>query len=107
MYIMYSIGWLYGQISKWFQNHSYIDRKESGKTKKKMPILTSSVEDDGVAIQEQICELKKECAKKNTDCDKIVRLLSLTLTARRENMFEATAATRVTDTIASLKFHHM
>lgn len=65
-----------------------------------MPILTSSVEqDDDVAIQEHICELKKECAKKNADRDKIIRLLSLTHTARRENMFENTAATRVTDTI--------
>ena len=72
-----------------------------------MPILTSSVEeDDGVAIQEQICELKKECAKKNTDHDNfhlpllLVEKTCLKLQQQQEQLTPLTIS-------ASLKFHHM
>ena len=93
---------MYGQISKWFQNHSYLDRRDSGCVqKKRIPVAdTSEQDDDEAAIQEHLRELGKECSRKKiTDQDKIVRLLSLTHAARREIMLKITAATRVSDTI--------
>lgn len=64
-----------------------------------MPVVETPEDDDDVAVHAHICELKKECLKKICDQDKIIRLLSLTHVARREEMLESTAATRVSDTI--------
>lgn len=70
------------------------------KVRKKIPVVEAPEEDDDVAVHEHICELKKECSRKKiSDQDKIIRLLSLTHVARREEMLESTAATRVSDTI--------
>ena len=54
-----------------------------------------------MAVQEHLSELKKESSRKKvSDRDKVVRLLSLTHTARQREMADCTAATRIPDTIA-------
>lgn len=57
--------------------------------------------EDDVAIQEHLAALQKESSRKKVlDRDKVVRLLSLTHTARQKEMMECTATSRISNTIA-------
>ena len=91
---------LYGQVVKWFQNHSYSE-KESVKKKK---IVASTTEDqssdDEAAVGAHLRELAKELKKKQSrDEDKISRLLSLTFSSRRANMMAHPANPRISTAI--------
>lgn len=68
---------LYGQVVRWFQNHSYSEKKlnDSGNSAKKRrtsaPVVTVSDEEDNEAIDSHLAELEKEVKKsreKSPDC---------------------------------------
>lgn len=75
---------MYGQVVKWFQNHSYQDKKQMSEKKKVSKKCNKSSEqsDDEEAVSTHIQELVKEANKKKYDQDKIARLLSLTYSTR-------------------------
>ena len=93
---------LYGQIVRWFQNHSHLDRKACGLVQVgKAKVATSSTspeesEDDDEAIQLHLRELAKEC-KKVLDHPKIARLLSLTYHFRCKEMMKKSSPQRIKD----------
>lgn len=94
---------LYGQIIRWFQNHS---EKSSSSKKGKRPSSSGSKsvaddDDDEEAVQYHLQELKKEASRKKGDSNKITRLLSLTFNFRRREALSLPAGTRVNTVIRS------
>ena len=85
---------------KWFQNHSYSEKKSSvSKVKKRKSLSKLEVQDssdDEDAIQSHLSELLKEVKKKQRNPDKTMRLLSLTYSSRRCEMLSNPANTRIT-----------
>lgn len=94
---------MYGQIVRWFQNHSYMERKSCGEksTKKKsLPIVMSVHDDeDEETVKCHLKELEREVKKKQMDDNKVSRLLSLTYASRRESILSHNATTRVAATL--------
>ena len=90
---------LYGQIIRWFQNHSYSSGDTKLPSKKKKSLPPCSDDDDNEAIQVHLKELEKEVKRKSPDEDKLARLLCLTFTGRRNTMLAQTANARVTSAI--------
>jgi len=81
------VGWPLWPNWKWFQNHSYLDRKASGQAQVKQKVVAKVLvsEDDDTAVQEHLSELVKESSKKQvSDKDKVVQLLSLTQHGKRK-----------------------
>lgn len=92
---------MYGQIGKWFQNHTHLDQKACSETKKavtKPNQNSDSSEDDSEAIQAHLKELQKGGHKKPADCEKASRLLSLMYKVCRREMMQKSAPTRVSET---------
>lgn len=59
---------MYGQVVKWFQNHSYMDKKSVCAPRKPPPSMPeNSDSDDEDAVQSHLSELVKELKKKNYD----------------------------------------
>ena len=87
---------------KWFQNHSYLNRKLCSDVKAKKttgntnstPGVSDSA-DDEEAVTLHLTELKKEVKKNRPDDSKLARLLSLTYTSRRNDLIAQTANARI------------
>jgi hypothetical protein len=90
---------LYGQVVKWFQNHSYNEKKCVNKRRRAAKVVDTYESDDDEAIQSHLSELQKELKKKKQDYDKIVRLLSLTFSCRKGDTLSRPANTRITSTL--------
>ena len=93
---------LYGQIVKWFQNHSYLDRKLCGDVNAKKPPSTcseSTVEipesDDEETVALHLNELKREVKNNRPDDNRLARLMSLTYTSRHSTMASTQANARL------------
>ena len=70
---------------KWFQNHSYSDKKTTSKKSGRKKSLSHSSEnpssDDDEAVEAHLSELTKEMKREKHDKDKVTRLLSLTFSS--------------------------
>ena len=101
---------LYGQIIKWFQNHTFIERKLLGevctKKKKKGDGSQSSGNstDDTESMEDHIRELQKEGRKVHADRDKLVRLQSDSYVLREQKMCDLASNTRPQETIKLYPF---
>lgn len=93
---------MYGQIGKWFQNHStHLDRKACGEMKKavtKPNQNSDSSEADSEAIQAHLKEIQKGSHKKPADREKASKLLSLAYKDRQREMMQKSAPTCVSET---------
>ena len=91
---------LYGQIVKWFQNHTHIERKLLGEAsnKKKGCGSQSSAGSTTEAMEQHVKELHKEGKKLHADGDKLVRECD-SYVLREQNMCDLTSNTRPQETI--------
>lgn len=85
---------------KWFQNHSYAEKKcieKPGKKRKSLSLNNSDTQtsEDEEAVEAHLSELKREFKKKQFDKNKVTRLLSFTFTFRREEILSKPGSTRV------------
>ena len=85
---------------KWFQNHSYMQRK-APKKQSSVSINTQD-SDDEEAVQSHFSELRKELNKKKQNDDKLTRLLSLTYGFRKKQMLSQPANTRITSALEEI-----
>ena len=91
---------LYGQVVKWFQNHSYNEQKQKKCVNKPAAkVMDAHESDDEEAVRSHLRELQKELKKKKQDYDKIARLLSLTYSCRKSDILSRPANTRITFTL--------
>lgn len=92
---------IYGQVVKWFQNHSYLDKKSSVCARKpcKSPLSKDHDDVDEDAVQSHLSELAKELKRKSYDDEKTARLLSLTFAARRSEMLSQPANSRISSAL--------
>lgn len=87
-------------MNKWFQNHSYNEKKKDKGKSRAVSTASEATSDDEAAVEAHLTELRKELTKKkHNDQDKISRLLSLTFANRRAQMLSQPANARVTSTL--------
>lgn len=88
---------IYGQVVRWFQNHSYSDKKSCKKSARTKSLShdENQSSDDEEAVEAHLSELAKEMKKKQHNKDKVARLLSLTFSNCRAEMLSQPANSRI------------